>query len=94
MSQNDWSWAGKVGRVGKNRPAVFKGRHFQDEVIVWCVRWYLRYSLSDRDLEEMMAERGLSSPEQYWSPLSHSAYLIRLGSLFATLPINEPWPLS
>jgi len=25
-----------------------------------CVRWYLRYSLSYRDLEEMMAERGLS----------------------------------
>jgi transposase-like protein len=25
-----------------------------------CVRWYLRYSLSYRDLEEMMTERGLS----------------------------------
>jgi IS6 family transposase len=25
-----------------------------------CVRWYLRYSVSYRDLEEMMAERGLS----------------------------------
>ena len=34
--------------------------HFQDELIVLCVRWYLRYSLSYRDLEEMMAERGLS----------------------------------
>ena len=29
-------------------------------MIVLCVRWYLRYSLSYRDLEEMMAERGLS----------------------------------
>jgi transposase, IS6 family len=46
--------------VCKNRPAAFKGRHFQDEVIVVCVRWYLRYSLSYRDLEELMAERGLS----------------------------------
>jgi IS6 family transposase len=46
--------------VRRNRPAVFKGRHFQDEVIVLCVRWYLRYSLSYRDLEEMMVERGLS----------------------------------
>ena len=44
----------------KKRPAVFKGRHYQDEVIVLCVRWYLRYSLSYRDLEEMMAERRLS----------------------------------
>ena len=42
------------------RPALFRGRHFQDEIIVLCVRWYLRYSLSYRDLEEMMAERGLS----------------------------------
>ena len=43
----------------KNRPPVFRGRHFQDELIVLCVRWYLRYSLSYRDLEEMMAERSL-----------------------------------
>ncbi len=42
------------------RPALFRGRHFQDEIIVLCLRWYLRYSLSYRDLEEMMAERGLS----------------------------------
>ena len=38
---------------------MFKGRHFQDELIVVCVRRYLRYSLSYRDLEELMAERGL-----------------------------------
>ena len=42
------------------RPALFLGRHFQDEIIVLCLRWYLRYSLSYRDLEEMMAERRLS----------------------------------
>jgi transposase, IS6 family len=42
------------------RPSLFRGRHFQEEVIVLCVRWYLRYSLSYRDLEEMMAERGLN----------------------------------
>jgi IS6 family transposase len=46
--------------VRKNRSAVFKGRHFQDEVILLCVRWYLRYSLSYRELEELMAERGPS----------------------------------
>src|SRR5690348_1442638 len=57
---NGGSRAGKVGGVRKNRSPVFRGRHFQDEVIVLCVRWYLRYSLSYRDLEEMMAERGLS----------------------------------
>ena len=39
---------------------LFKGRHFDREVIVLCVRWYLRFKLSYRDLVEMMAERGLS----------------------------------
>jgi IS6 family transposase len=44
----------------KLRPKLFRGRHFQDDIIVLCVRWYLRYSLTYRDLEELMAERGLS----------------------------------
>src|SRR5918998_3266043 len=39
---------------------MFKGRHFDRSVILLCVRWYLAYSLSLRDLEEMMAERGVS----------------------------------
>ena len=39
---------------------MFKGRHFDQSVILLCVRWYLAYSLSLRDLEEMMAERGIS----------------------------------
>ena len=38
----------------------FKWRHFQPEIILLCVRWYLRYALSYRDLKEMMTERGLS----------------------------------
>jgi transposase-like protein len=37
----------------------FKWRHFQAEIILLCVRWYLGYPLSYRDLEEMMLERGL-----------------------------------
>ncbi len=37
----------------------FKWRHCEAEIILLCVRWYLRYSLSYRDLEEMMLERGL-----------------------------------
>ena len=38
----------------------FKWRHFESEIILLCVRWYLQYALSYRDLEEMMQERGLS----------------------------------
>jgi transposase, IS6 family len=37
----------------------FKWRHFEGQIILLCVRWYLRYCLSYRDLEEMMVERGL-----------------------------------
>ncbi|GHP00372.1 IS6 family transposase [Reticulibacter mediterranei] len=37
----------------------FKWRHFEAEIILVCVRWYLRYALSYRDLEELMLERGL-----------------------------------
>ena len=38
---------------------MFKGRHFEQSVILLCVRWYLAYNLSLRDLEEMLAERGI-----------------------------------
>src|SRR3546814_2865187 len=34
--------------------------HFQGDVILWAVRWYCRYPISYRDLEEMLVERGIS----------------------------------
>src|SRR5262245_25067481 len=43
----------------RKRPALFKGRHFEAHVIILCVRRYLRFSLSLRDVEELMAERNL-----------------------------------
>jgi transposase-like protein len=39
---------------------MFKGRHFDQSVILLCIRWYLAYGLGLRDLEEMMAERGIA----------------------------------
>ena len=41
------------------KPALFTGRHFEARIIIFCVRWYLRFALSLRDLEELMAERNL-----------------------------------
>ena len=38
---------------------LFKGRHFDQEIVVLCVRWYLSFRLSYRDLVAMMAERGI-----------------------------------
>lgn len=54
----------------RDRPSksdLFNGRHFEQEIIILCVRWYLRYKLSYRDLVEMMAERGL--------PIAHTTIL-------------------
>src|SRR6201987_919438 len=38
---------------------LFKWRQFEPEVILLAVGWYLRFSLSYRDVEELLAERGL-----------------------------------
>lgn len=40
--------------------AVFRWRHFAGEIILWAVRCYCRYGISYRELEEMMAERGVT----------------------------------
>jgi transposase-like protein len=42
-------------------PSGFVGFRFPPEVILLAVRWYLRYGLSYRDLEELLAERGSRS---------------------------------
>jgi transposase-like protein len=44
----------------KHNSAPFKWRHYSPELILLCVRWYCRYQLSYRDVEEMMRERGLN----------------------------------
>ena len=46
---------GECGRVSD-----FKGRHFEGEIVLWAVRWYCRYGVSYRDLEQMLGERGVS----------------------------------
>jgi len=45
--------------VSMNLENSFKRRHFEKDIILLNVRWYLRYALSYRDLKEMMTERGL-----------------------------------
>ena len=43
------------------RPAIFKWRQSEPGIILCAVRWYLRYSLSLRDVEELLVERGLGA---------------------------------
>src|SRR5262249_13845245 len=38
----------------------FKGKHFEKEILLWAVRWYVAYPISYRQLEEMMGERGVA----------------------------------
>jgi transposase, IS6 family len=43
------------------RPVIFKWRQTEPALILCAVRWYLRYSLSLRDVEELLDERGLEA---------------------------------
>lgn len=54
---------------------LFKGRHFKYDIIIWAVRWYCKYGISYRDLEEMLRERGVEVDHctiyrwvQYYAP--------------------------
>ncbi len=38
----------------------FDGRHFHGDIILWAARWYCKYCISYRELQEMLAERGVN----------------------------------
>ena len=66
LSQNGTSTGASVSRTNgafitdiQPGSAAFAGYRFPPEVILLSVRWYLRYGLSYRDLEELLAERGI-----------------------------------
>jgi hypothetical protein len=55
------SWSPETGPVtAPGTASVFAGFRFPREVISVAVRWYLRYGLSYRDVEELLAERGVT----------------------------------
>nr|AYF52190.1 hypothetical protein [Klebsiella pneumoniae] len=47
----------------------FKGRHFSVTFILWAVRWYCKYGISYRELQEMLAERGVNVDHSTILPL-------------------------
>jgi len=49
------------------RDPIYRGRRFQTETIELCVRWYITYRLSYRDLAAMMAERCAMTGEPYFN---------------------------
>jgi len=78
--------------VTRRRSILFQGRHFQDVIIILCVRWYLRYSLSYRDLEEMMAERGLAVDHvTIWRWVQHYAPILNQRLRRERRHLNRSW---
>ena len=69
-----------------NTSTSFKWRHFQAEIILLCVRWYLRYPLSYRDLQEIMLERGLHVDH---TTISRSCTTLRTQTKEALLPSSQ-----
>jgi hypothetical protein len=65
MCCNFGEWRLVAWREVKNaiQPAIFKWRQTAPELIACAVRWYLRYSLSLRDVEELLSERGLEADD-------------------------------
>jgi transposase-like protein len=76
----------------KSLDGLFAGRHFDCVVIILCVRWYLRYKLSLRDLLKMVAERGLSLAHTTilrWVQ-RYSPEFVKRWNRFAT-PAGQSW---
>jgi transposase-like protein len=53
------------------RNPIYRRRRFNREIIEVCVRWYVTYRLSYRDLVAMMAERGVMVSLTCWHSLVH-----------------------
>ena len=49
-----------MGVMASGRSIAFKGQHFTSEVILWALRWYLAFPISDRDLASMLSDRGVA----------------------------------
>jgi transposase, IS6 family len=82
----------------KHNSTHFKWRHYEPEIILLCVRWYLRYQLSYRDLEEMLRERGLTVDHttiyrwvQRYAPEINKRIRPRLKLAEASYRVNETY---
>ena len=83
------------------RDPIYRHRRFSSEIIETCVRWYITYRLSYRDLSEMMAERApgaaqapclvLSSENRYHRVWSYPVDWMRR-TIDELLPAPKPKP--
>src|SRR5246127_5734361 len=84
------NWADMV--LAPSVAGLFKWRQFEPEVILLTVGWYLRFSLSYRDVEELLAERGISADHvTLWRWVQRYAPEVQ-GRLASRLkPTNDSW---
>ncbi len=73
----------------------FKGRQFKGEIILWAVRWYCKYGISYRELEEMLEERGIEVDHTtLYRWMQHYAPLIEKRLCwYWRRPISSSWRL-
>jgi transposase-like protein len=74
------------------RDPIYRRRRFDAEVIELCVRWYITYRLSYRDLVAMMAERGIAVSHTTIAPLGirYVPEFEKRWNRFAR-PVNSSW---
>src|SRR5918994_1546637 len=87
---------GDNGEMARRRPKarnpLFAKRWFSDDIIIRCVRWYLRYKLSYRDLAAIMSELGISV-----APCTILRWVVRYSADFAQYwrcykkPVGRSW---
>ena len=71
---------------------LFKWRQFEPEVILLAVGWYLRFSLSYRDVEELLAERGLHADHvTVWRWVQRYAPAMERRLRSRLKPTNDSW---
>src|SRR4051812_33567153 len=81
-----------------SQSTLFKYRHFELQIILLCLRWYLRYSLSYRDLEEIMLERGVSVDHttiyrwvQHFAPILEKRCRAKLKPTYDSWRVDETY---
>ena len=74
------------------RPVVFKWRHFEPQIILCAVRWYLRFSLSYRQVEELLVERAITVDHStIWRWVQRFAPELNVGVRRHLKPTNLSW---
>jgi transposase, IS6 family len=74
------------------RPAILKWRQTAAELILCALRWYLRYSLSLRDVEELVTERGLAADHTtIWRWVQRYGPELELRVRRQLKPTNQSW---